>query len=546
MSMAWPLLYGAACMAWSCLGNASCFAVVNVSGLSFERTLQVTVAQGIANRKFESSVYVMGIPQFPGMAGIEWFPGTGPSFCKECHGVRERWLETITLAHPKRRPTALSADNLIAEVLPYFSGGALYDASAPHSLGPVLTACGVFDLLPAASRSSLPPGLEVRFDGRSRWANATAAAAFVGNQLLPLTNRSTLALQAPTNLPFLADAIVMWRLPMLWMADLCRDPAQNAVLRQVIEGSGHFDAAPIVEYVGWFNNTHLPNVELVCQCTRAKRLVTIASDWSENLSFLSTLGPADGAPMEPLTQPEDAVRVHGGYDERKTYVAVVVSDGDNLAQDYSNLRPMLERRISLRSKVPMSWTVSNRWRDFGKPVIEWFYAEAARSRGYDSFLMGPSGYGYTFPGAMSDESAREVFARRTVDAAHELGMQAYVHWDVDQALDKKSRERTEAAVALYNGSAIRGAFMLGSDPIDDVVGDVMVVNKPALPWGFENASMAAATLNALKRGTITYVYTNMKTDPTLVDEMARQLEPHVVLLGHRELIRVAQMRHGVS
>ena len=56
--------------------------------------------------------------------------------------------------------------------------------------------------------------------------NATAAAWFVARELLPLANRSTLALQAPSELPFLADAVVAWRLPMLWMDDMCRDPQQ--------------------------------------------------------------------------------------------------------------------------------------------------------------------------------------------------------------------------------------------------------------------------------------------------------------------------------
>ena len=82
------------------------------------------------------------------------------------------------------------------------------ESSRAALLGPVLTACGVHDLLPASSSATLPAGLPVRFSGIGRWPNATAAAWFVGKELLPLTNASTLALQAPTELPFLADAIV--------------------------------------------------------------------------------------------------------------------------------------------------------------------------------------------------------------------------------------------------------------------------------------------------------------------------------------------------
>ena len=74
----------------------------------------------------------------------------------------------------------------------------------------------------------------------------------------------------------------------------------------------------------------------------------------------------------------------------------------------------------------------------------------------------------------------------------------------------------------------------------------MVINHPPIPWGFTNASAAAATLNQLPKGSITYVYANMKADPALVDELAAALEPHVMLLGHRTLIRVARMARASS
>ena len=523
------------------LASPACFYLVNVSGLGFEQTLQATVAQGLANRRYGAKVYVVGIDKFPGMTGIEWFPGTG---CEDCSGLRQRWLNTVAAAQPTRQIVELSAADIVEQVRPLLNGGALFSVGEPHALGPVLTASGVHDLLPATSLATLPRGLTVRFDGRHRWPDATAAAWYTGRVLLPLTNQSTFAFQAPTNLPFLADAVVAWRLPLLWMDDVCRSPAQQAAFRWLVEGSSHFDSAPVVQYVGWFNNTHLPNVELLCQCTARKRLVTIASDFTENLSYLSSLPASTATPSTPLAQPPDAVRVHGGYSPTMTYVSIVVSDGDNIAQDWSNLRPMLERRLSLHSKVPLSWTLSNRWATFGAPVLEWFYTAARQSHGYDSFLMGPSGYGYTFPGAMEDDGARRAFGQRTIDAAAALGMEAYVHWDVDQALDPSSRLRTQRAIAMYNQTAVRGVFMLGSDPVDDVVGDVMVINKPALPWGFANATSAAATLNALPQGTITYAYVNMKADPELVDELALALQPHVKLLGYRELIRVARLARG--
>lgn len=516
------------------LGDPSCFIWVNASALSRAATLQLVVAQGLANREFAASVYVSDIGRFPGMRGIEWFPGTGDGrwgswTCPECAGLRGRWLETI-VQDSGRSAVLSSPASLLSAVLPLARGGARYSESEPHSLGPVLTLCGLDALLPTTEDAPLPPPLQVRFDARSRFADALSAATFVGRELLPRTNRTTLAVQAPTNLPFLADAIVSWRLATVWMDDMCADRGQSAAFRWIVEGSGHFDEATSVQYVGWFNRTRNPNPEVLAECTAAHRLYTVASDWTENLSFLSSLPPA-----RTLAQPTDA-RTEGAYDASKVYVAVIMSDGDNLAEDYSTLRPALERRLAQRSSVPISWTVSNRWLRWGAPLLRWFYAAAARggpagTGGYDSFLMGPSGYGYLFPGNMSAARDRAEWARRTAEAASRCGMQAYVHWDVDTALDAAAGAKAARAIASLNGTVVRGAFMLASvHGVPSAVGDVAVISSPPVPWGFQNATTVAADLGRLAPGTVTYARRATPSPQRLQPPESAASAPGVVLV----------------
>ena len=52
--------------------------------------------------------------------------------------------------------------------------------------------------------------------------------------------------------------------------------------------------------------------------------------------------------------------------------------------------------------TPLSWTLSSRLAQWGPALLHWFYAQG-RKTGLDSFLMGPSGYGYILPGNMSRE-----------------------------------------------------------------------------------------------------------------------------------------------
>ena len=55
-------------------GSPRCFSVVNASGATFGLALQLAVAQGLVNRHFGASVFIVGSPRLPGMKGIEWFP----------------------------------------------------------------------------------------------------------------------------------------------------------------------------------------------------------------------------------------------------------------------------------------------------------------------------------------------------------------------------------------------------------------------------------------------------------------------------------------
>ena len=117
--------------------------------------------------------------------------------------------------------------------------------------------------------------------------------------------------------------------------------------------------------------------------------ITLASDQSENLSFLNKLGliPPGGPPQPGLTQPPKSALT---YDSSKAYVTILISDGDNIAEDWATLRPMLEERVGSGTKTPVGWTISNRWMQWGAPVLRWAYAQG-RGTGLDSFLMGPSG-----------------------------------------------------------------------------------------------------------------------------------------------------------
>ena len=71
----------------------------------------------------------------------------------------------------------------------------------------------------------------------------------------------------------------------------------------------------------------------------------------------------------------------------------------------------------------------------------------AQKTGNDTFLMGPSGYGFLHPALIPiDSPLLTEFVTNTVEAAQQLSMTSYVHWDVDD--NGLSHRQVTPSVAL--------------------------------------------------------------------------------------------------
>ena len=142
-----------------------------------------------------------------------------------------------------------------------------------HALGPALTMAAVDSVLPVTHEFDPIPQLRLKLNTSGLFADATAATRYTTQHLLPRANRSVFSVQAPTNLPFLADAIVQNKMATFWMADMCNHnksdsdaQAQHSAMEEFIEGSGHFDNTRALYYMGWYNHTREPNPEVRAKC----------------------------------------------------------------------------------------------------------------------------------------------------------------------------------------------------------------------------------------------------------------------------------------
>ena len=294
--------------------------------------------------------------------------------------------------------------------------------------------------------------------------------------------------------------------------------------------------------------------EVPGSCTQTHRQMTLASDLASSMSFFAQpwRKSAGAAPAPPLKQiPVIKLR----YDSSKAYVAFVTSDGDNLAYDAGATQQMMAARVGLcavknNNCPPVSWTLSPRLPDLLRTQAEWYY-EQAQATQRDSFLFGPSGYGYLYP-AQLNPADQASFAQLTVQAAKVMDVSALVEsenccWKNDSYLQQR-----KAMYTLYGaGAQIKGVFT--GNIASGVVGGVALISD-AIP-GYNpyaavplNSSSLIAQLNALPAGFVSQaVVIVTAAQAQRLAEVSRGVDKErVVLVGHRELMALMDQKQKLA
>jgi hypothetical protein len=122
----------------------------------------------------------------------------------------------------------------------------------------------------------------------------------------------------------------------------------------------------------------------------------------------------------------------------KAYVAIFISDGDNIQYAQRAMRRIWDRSAASRGKVPLNWTIAPGLVDIGPGILNYYYTTATRN---DCFVAGPSGMGYMMPfntleepGApvgphLRDEGRMDGYARLTETYLQRSGLRVVTIWD---------------------------------------------------------------------------------------------------------------------
>lgn len=223
--------------------------------------------------------------------------------------------------------------------------------------------------------------------------------------------------------------------------------------------------------------------------------------------------------------------------EDKVYVAVFISDGDNIQYTQHAMRQVWDRTKEIRGKMPLSWTIAPGLVDIGPGIMNYYYGSATPA---DCFVTGPSGMGYMMPcntleepGAPVGEYTTDVermdgYARLTETYLQRSGLRVVTIWDNANAMQRKSYEA--------NCRSLYGATVQNFKDVPSVEGGVeggrIRFDKLVIPYAGSYDHLHGSLVREIRR--------RDGTAPKFISYQANiwgELKPHRLLEVYEDIMR---------
>lgn len=440
----------------------------------------------------------------------------------------------------------------------------LFNISESYSIPTLTLLCNQYNALPITNKSDYNNfNLSIIYDISNKFSNEYESTLYSFNRYLNTSsssnleiNKTIMAIQKPELLlqGFLTDFIISNNLFIIWLSNLCVNPKENELYQNIVLSSYYTTNQSVsISIMGYY-----PNNEVLADCTSTHGQISFVSDFVISLSFHQLLPSIISyLPYKYLTQIPYNKNIK--YDKTKKYLSLIQSDGDNIQLDMNGLRPRMNERINLCSPSNRSnnicpkfgWTISNRLIDLAPHIIYWFYNISNKITNVDSFLMGPSGYGYLYPSIISPQSLQDMFIENTIFNGYLAGeMQGNVYWDYlgtiqdmntylmkydNYNYSKIDNGRINDTNYMFNG------FFSDSPFINEYIGDNILTFKMSYSWNHAiSPQVVAKSLNEiLIEGSLTYLYKIWDVTFYEVEEMVKLLDDDIILVDYREMIVLA-------
>jgi len=295
-------------------------------------------------------------------------------------------------------------------------------------------------------------------------------------------------------------------------------------------------------------------------CVKEHNMGQIASRGLNGLSFWSRK-PRINTPL-----PQNADSVSEPFNKSKTYMALVVGDGDNTFFLRESRRNWFEHRVarckadaSSKGCFPLLWTISPHILHLAPDWARWYFNQSYLTK-HDYFVLPPSGDLYAYPSLMFD-SDQAAFVKNTERDSTLLNTSGMVSWELSMTWVN--------AIKSYfpryaNDGIVRSAFAVnvpfnlpvaafGLHQYYKVLGGKVVLFRPrewrgtsggGVPLGKDtmiSAKEMAAEINGYPKGTVSYIYMTSDGGAKLDDfyDLVQELDEHVQIVNHNAIANMA-------
>jgi len=217
--------------------------------------------------------------------------------------------------------------------------------------------------------TNAPYALAVKDDLRGRFSTKYQVYNYLYTNCWPLCTHRIFAGMETNGHGALRDYLVAVKSGVVWL-----DPGSSADATALAPFISSMTPAAGV-YMGWW-----PNEANGLQWIAQYGIPVVASDWYDNGSLFS--GAVTPVAIPPIP-PAPAL-------QNKVYVAVTLSDGDNVQYMQHHLKNNWGN--SARGSVPIGWTTQPLAADLDPGMLNYYWSTASTN---DCLVAGPSGAGYT-------------------------------------------------------------------------------------------------------------------------------------------------------
>ena len=294
---------------------------------------------------------------------------------------RDTWANTATVGLTSRKLfTSENRYDLVAKYAGEVQGLVVYDpAVSPHYRNLACTVAGLRRALPVTPEilgrlKEHGIALPVLVDLTTlKYSTPIEIYEYLYQNYWARCEKRLIVSARPTDLHHVRDIAAACGAAVVWLDN--RIPAERDLMRKFFRDMKAGEAVAL----GWYT-TERSGITTASEFG----IGTMAADFYLNASVYSGTEHHIEIPKAPR-MPELT---------NKVYVAIFISDGDNIQYVQHAMRGIWDRSASSRGKVALNWTIAPGLVDIGPGLLNYYYTTATSN---DCFVCGPSGMGYMMP-----------------------------------------------------------------------------------------------------------------------------------------------------